>query len=123
MRFHISRFSVPVVCGPVSSQKIDFVKNSYPYLRDLKLADSGQNNGKIDLFIGADFYWSVVDGAVKRGDDVGLASGSKLGWLLSGLVTKHNSFCLTTYTENSVMQIANCITNETKIENFLNLDC
>ena len=81
LRFHISRFSVPIVCGPVSSHKIDFVKNSYPYLRDLKLADSGQNKGKIDLFIGADFCWSVADGAVKKGDDVGLASGSKLEWL------------------------------------------
>ena len=56
----MSRFSVPVICGPVSGQKIDFVKNSYPFLRDLKLADSGQNKGKIDLLIGADFYWSVV---------------------------------------------------------------
>ena len=64
-------------------------------MRDLKLADSGQNKGKIDLLIGADFYWSAVDGVVKSGDDVGpIALGSKLGWLLSGPVTKHNSFCL-----------------------------
>ena len=46
-------------------------KNSYPFLRDLKLADSGQNKGKIDLLIGADFDWSVVDGSVKKVDDVG----------------------------------------------------
>ena len=63
----MSGFSVPVVWGPVSGQKIDFVKNSYPFLRYLKLVDSGQNKGKIDLLMGADFYWSVVDGAVKRG--------------------------------------------------------
>ena len=50
------RVQCSVVCGPVSGQKIDFVKNSYPFLRDLKLADSGQNKGKIDLFIGANFY-------------------------------------------------------------------
>ena len=48
--------------------------------------------------------------------------GSKLGWLLSGPVTKHNSSCLTTHTENSVMQIVNCIIDEKKIENFWNLD-
>ena len=65
---------------PVSGQKIDSVKNCYPFLRDLKLADRGQNKGKIDLLIGVDFYWSVVDGAVKRGDDVGpVALGLKLG--------------------------------------------
>ena len=97
----------------------DFVRNSYPFLRDLKLADSGQNKGKIDLLIGADFNWSVVDGAVKRRDDVGpVALGSKLRWLLSGPVTKHNSSCLRTHTENTAMQIADCIINEKKIENF-----
>ena len=48
--------------------------------------------------------------------------GSKLGWLLSGPVTKHNSSCLTTHAENSVMQIVNCIIDEKKIENFWNLD-
>ena len=37
----------------------------------LKLTDSGQNKGKIDLLIVADFYWSVIDGAVKRVDDMG----------------------------------------------------
>ena len=92
-------------------------------MRDLKLADSVQNKGKIDLLIGIDFYWSVVDGTVKRGDDVGpVTLGSKLGWLLSGPVSKHNSSCLTTHIESNVMQIANCIIDDKKIENFWNLD-
>ena len=57
-------------------------------MQGLKLADNGQNKGKIDLLIGADFYWSVVNGAVKRGNDVGpVALGSKLGWLLSEQIT------------------------------------
>ena len=51
-----------------------------------------------------------------------LALGLTSGWLLSGPVTKHNSSCLTTHTENSVMQITNCIIDEKKIENFWNLD-
>ena len=51
----MSGFSVPVVCGPVSGQKMDSVRNSYPFLRDLKLADSGQNKSKIDLLIGQGF--------------------------------------------------------------------
>ena len=119
----MSGFSVPVVCGPVNGQKIDSVKNSYPVLQDLKLADSGQSKGKIDLLVEADFYWSVVDGALKRGNDVGpVALRLKLGWLMSGPVTKHKSSCLTTHTKNNVMQIANCIIDEKKIENFWNLD-
>ena len=55
----------------LSGQKIDFVKNGYPFLRDLKLADSEKNKGKTDLLIGADFYWSVVDDAAIRGDGMG----------------------------------------------------
>ena len=51
-----------------------------------------------------------------------VASGSKLGWLLSGPVTKHNSSCLATHTENNIMQITNCIIDEKKIENLWNLD-
>ena len=36
LRLYMSGFSVPVVCGPASGQKIDFVKkNSFPFLRDL----------------------------------------------------------------------------------------
>ena len=51
-----------------------------------------------------------------------VALGSKLGWLMSGPVTKHRCSCLTTYTKNNVMQIANCIIDDKKIENFWNLD-
>ena len=52
---------------PVNGQKIDFVRDNYLFLRDLKLVDKGRNKIKIDLLIGADFYWSIVDCAVKRG--------------------------------------------------------
>ena len=47
LKLYISGFSVPVICGPVSGQKIDFVKSSYPFLRDLKVADSGKNKVKL----------------------------------------------------------------------------
>ena len=40
LRMYMSGFGVPFVSGPVNGQKIDFVKNSYPFLRNLKLADS-----------------------------------------------------------------------------------
>ena len=55
------------ISDPVNGQKIDFMRDSYLFLRDLKLADKEQNTIKIDLLIGADFYWSIVDCAVERG--------------------------------------------------------
>ena len=66
LTMYMSGSSVPAVNGPASGQKIDFVKNNYPFWRDLKLDGSRQNKCKIDLLIGADCYWFFVDGVVKR---------------------------------------------------------
>ena len=60
-----------MVCGPVNGQKVKFVKSNYPFLKNLKLPDEGLHNKKIDLMIGTDFCWDIVDGSVKRGDSSG----------------------------------------------------
>ena len=104
LRIYLSSFSVSVVCGSVNEQKVKFVKNDYPFLKNLKLAGEGLHKENIDLLIAADFYWDIVDGSVKRGNCVTpVALGSKLGWLLSGPVTKHNPSSLTTHVENNVL--------------------
>ena len=73
-------------------------------MKNLKLADEGLHKGNIDLLIRANFYWSIADGLVKRGNGVApVVLGSKLGWLLSGPVTKHNPSSLTTHVENNVL--------------------
>ena len=72
-----------MVCGSVNGQKVKFVKSNYPFLKNLKLADEGLLKENIDLLIGEDFYWDIVDGSVKRGNGVApVALGSKLGWVL-----------------------------------------
>ena len=77
----------------------------------------------IDLLIGADFYWDIVDGSIKRSNGVApVALGSKLGWLLSGPVTKHNPSSLTTHVENNVLHIKTTNFEERKIDNFWELD-
>ena len=46
--------------------------------------------------IEADFHGDIVDGSVNRGNGVAAAALEwKLGWLLSGSVTKHNPSSLT----------------------------
>ena len=73
--------------------------------------------------IGADFYWDTIDGSIKRGNDVvTVALGSKLGWLLSGPVTKHNPSSLTIHVENNVLHIKTTNLEERKIDNFWKLD-
>ena len=83
LRIYLSGFSVPMVCGSSNGQKVKFVKSNYPFLKNLKLADEGLHKENVDLMIGTDFYWDIVDGSVKRGNGVApVALGSKLGWVL-----------------------------------------
>ena len=108
-----------MVCGSVNGQKVKFVKSNYPFLKNLKLADEGLHKENIDLMIGTDFYWDIVDGSVKRGNGVApVALGSKLGLLLSGPVTKHNPSSLITHVENNILHIKTTNFEKRKIDNF-----
>ena len=66
LRIYLSGFSVPLVCGSVNGQKVIFVISNYPFLKNLKLVDEGLHKENIDLLIGADIYWDIVDRSVKR---------------------------------------------------------
>ena len=124
LRIYLSGFSVSVVFGgSVNGQKVKFVKSNYPFLKNLKLADEGLLKENIDLLIEAAFYWDIVDGSVKRGNSVAqVALGSKLGWLLSGPVTKHNASSLTTQVENNALHIKTINLEQGKTDNFWKLD-
>ena len=65
LRIYLSGFSVRVVCGSVNGQKVKLVKSSYPFLKNLKLADEGLHKENIDWLIRAYFSWDIVDGLVK----------------------------------------------------------
>ena len=92
-------------------------------MKNLKLADEGLHKENIELLIRANFCWDIVDGLVKRGIGVApVALGSKLGWLLSGPVTKHNPSSLTTRVEDNVVHIKTANLGERKIENFWKLN-
>ena len=99
------------------------MKNNYPFLKNLKLADEGLHKENIDLLTGANFYWDIVDESLKSGNGVApVAFGSKLGWLLSGPVTKCNPSSLTTHVENNVLHVKTTKFEELKIDNFWKLD-
>ena len=87
---YIKALGVPEICSKLSGQRVDWAKATHPFLKELKLADChGSTDDDVDLLIGADVYWCLIDGNIKKDDDSGLvAIKSKLGWLLNGPVTR-----------------------------------
>ena len=77
---------VPVICGPLTHQSTELTQFSYEHLRDLPLADRGGGGVlAVSILVGADYYWSLVEGTLVRGapwEPVALAT--KLGFVLSG---------------------------------------
>ena len=75
------------ICSPLNGQYINLASEKYKHLHNLKLADSDLRSGnmKVDVLIGADFYWSFVENTTIRGyHNDPIALKSKLGFLLSG---------------------------------------
>ena len=83
---YIQAYVVPVICAPLTQQPIELAQCSYEHLRGLPLADkAGARDLAVNILIGADYYWSLVEGTVIRGapwEPVALAT--KLGYVLSG---------------------------------------
>ena len=81
----INALVVPHICDAIHGQPPKVVMRQYPHLMDLDLADGGERVGMtIDLLIGADHYWSMVSGKVRRGETGPIALDTRVGWVLSG---------------------------------------
>ena len=78
---------VPVVCAPLPNQNTKTVKMCYPHLQNLFLADfSDDENKKVDILLGLDYYWSIVTGFTVHGKPGSpVASYTSLGWIVSGV--------------------------------------
>ncbi len=83
---YIQPYVVPVICGPLTQQPTELAQSSYEHLHDLSLADRcGEGDLPISILIGADYYWSLVEGTVVRGAPwKPVALATKLGYVLSG---------------------------------------
>ena len=111
----------------VEAANLLIVLLSHNYLRKLNLADSGINSDSpIDMLIGADVYWKIVDGNIKKDDNSGLiAISSLLGWLISGPINDNdgksvnliNSHVMKIECERSADKLLS-----SKLSNFWDLD-
>ena len=78
--------AVPSICEPLAAQPITLCLEKYSHLKQLNLADSstGDETLHVDVLIGADYYWELVTGQMRKGDEGPVAVYTRLGWVLSG---------------------------------------
>ena len=88
----ICALALPNTCLPVGGQYIDVAIEEKPCLQSLNLADRGDSSNKeIDLLIGAELYWKLVNGVTEKIKDVSFfAIKSILGWLSNGPISKRD---------------------------------
>ena len=79
---YVTAIAVPVTCSPFSSQNITTAVQEHPFLKELNLADKSTDGSskKIQILIGADIYWKLVNNDIKKDDN------SSFGWLVNGPV-------------------------------------
>ena len=94
----IDAWTVPNVCVPLEGVHLD--KRQCSHLKNLELADNiPRKTATVDLLVGADQYYKLVEGTIKRGKPGSLiAAKTKLGWVLSGPVP--GSTCISNSDKN-----------------------
>ena len=81
----VEALSFPTICSSLPSA---ISIEQFPELCDLELADPPSDKSKsIDLLVGSDYYWNIVEEDTVRTDGGPTAIKSKLGWLISGPLT------------------------------------
>ena len=87
----MSGYSVPYICSSSSGEDVKKFEMMFPGLENSDFSDVCRGEGEIHVLVGADYYWSVVEGNVKRSSNGLTAIETKLGWVLSGPVNKESS--------------------------------
>ena len=121
---YIQAYVVPVICGPLTQQPTELAQSSCKHLHGLSLADScGRGDLPISILIGADYYWSLVEGTVVRGapwEPVALAT--KLGYVLSGptmIMSHDDNGNIVNLTATHVLKVEASVVNQEEIASEL----
>ena len=97
MEIYINAYVVSNICSPITNQVMSIAVERYEHLRDIQLADytvgDELNIDKpVDLLVGSDSFWLLVEDGILRGNGTGpVAMKTKLGWVVSGPVEGVNS--------------------------------
>ena len=84
----LTLLAVSTICEPLVDQPLTFATNHYSYLSGLDMADSSDQNDHLEvgILIGADYYWSLMTGRIRKGRTGPTAVETDFGWVLSGPV-------------------------------------
>ena len=97
----LEALSFPTICSSLPNV---VHLDKYPQLCDLQLADPpGKSTEVIDLLVGSDHYWNIVEEETIRTDNGPTTVRSKVGWLLSGPLTSPHSH-VSTFSHLAVCQ-------------------
>ena len=78
---------VPMICSPLNYQTVQFSKRNHGHLKDIALSECNpEENLVVDILVGADHYWNIANGEVKRGESGPVSVNTRFGWTLSGPV-------------------------------------
>lgn len=82
----LTLLTVPYICEPLSVQPISLCQESFDHLSRLELADNSDGTipMEVDILVGSDYYWRLMTGDIRRGEDGPVALYSRFGWVLSG---------------------------------------
>ena len=114
---YIKALAIPNICAVINGQNINKALEKHSDLKELCLADDGsRKNENVDILIGADAYWNIVDGKLIKNETGLTAISSKLGWLLNGPINNddenvqgfnkksgHTLFVETNYDEDKLL--------------------
>lgn len=62
----LNAFVVDNICSPLTKFDVKDVVDSFDFLKDLNLAETGESVGNVDILIGCDSYWNFFSGKLIR---------------------------------------------------------
>ena len=92
---YIEALSIPVICAPIHNENVDVSSaiKDCKHLKGLQLADvyDGEEKLGVDVLIGLDFYYCMVNRDIRDGLHGPIAVSSMFGWILCGKYDSHKS--------------------------------
>lgn len=82
---YIQACVVPVICGLLTQRPTKLIRCSYEHLCGLSLADrASARDLALNILIGADYYWSLVEDTVIRGAPCEPVALTTMEYVVSG---------------------------------------